>query len=274
MNSCFYKGAYHQTIQGGIIMNISELNELIRVSKNIVCICGRRMSYDCGYPEYWTQDYSYYLENKYHKSIEELLNIGFYMTRSKQFFEMYKEEVLKYKFKPSQSYYKLSQLEAAGKLNCIITKDIFSLPQRAGCKNVIDIYGNMFENHCSKCGQRYSSEYLLQSKGIPKCLECNSSIKPGIKMVGELVDNNKVTKVKNAIATADMLLILDTGYDGEFSDYIKHYTGNRAVLIKEEFHDKDNCANYVIYDKSKNILPKLTEEEKIHIIYEHLVVNK
>ncbi|PXV85608.1 NAD-dependent deacetylase [Lachnotalea glycerini] len=252
-------------------MNIIQLEELISNSQNIVCINGRGMTYDCGYPEYWTQNYSYYFENKYGKSMEEIYNIGFYSTRSKEFFEIYKEEILKFKFKPSLSYYKLAQLEKIGRLKCCITKGIFNLAQRAGCKNVIDIYGNVYDNICPKCGQRYSVDYMIQSKGLPKCLECNSAIRPDVKMIGELIDNNKVTKAMNAISTADMLLILDTGYNGEFKEYLSHYCGNKAVLIKDTYHESDKLANYIIYDKSKNVLTKLSDE-KVHIIYDKLEV--
>lgn len=255
-------------------MNMNELDKLLSESNNIVCISGRGMSYDSGYPEYWNQDYLYYFENKYQKSLEEVFNIGYYKTRSTQFFSMYKEEILQYKFKPSPAFYKLASIEKQGKLNAIITKDIFSLPQRAGCKNVIELYGNIYENYCPKCGQRYSAQYIMQSKGIPKCLECGSLVRPEIKMIGELVDNNKLTKAKNAIASADMLLILDTGFNGEFAEYIGQYQGTKSVLIKEHPHETDRKANYILYDKSKNVLAKLKEEEKIHVIYENLVVNK
>ena len=252
-------------------MEIKELDELISNAENIVCICGRGMAYDCGYPEYWSQDYLYYVENKYGRSLEEIAHIGFYSNRSKEFFEFYREEVLKYKFKPSASFYKLAQLEKTGKLKCVITKDIFYLAQRSGCKNVIDVYGNVSENYCPKCGQRYSIEYIRQSKGVPRCLECNSVIRPDLKMYGEMIDNNRVTKATEAIASADVLLMLDTGYNGEFREYISHYKGNKAVLIKEHLHESDRKADYIIYDKSKNVLSKLRDEE-VHIMFEKLVV--
>lgn len=252
-------------------MEIKELDELISGAENIVCIGGRGMAYDCGYPEFWSQDYSYYIENKYGKTLEEIMHIGFYNVRSKEFFEFYREEVLKYKFKPSTAHYKLAQLEKTGKLKCVITKDAFYLAQRAGCKNVIDIYGNISENYCPKCGQRYSVEYIRQSKGLPRCLECNSAIRPDIKMYGEMIDNNRVTKATEAIASADLLLILDTGYNGEFKDYIEHYKGQKAVLIKEHLHESDRKANYIVYDKSKNVLSKLRDDQ-IHIMFEKLVV--
>ncbi len=253
-------------------MNIKELNALIRESNHVVCICGRGMSYDCGYPAYWTQDYSYYFENKYNKSLDEVFNIGFYKTRSKQFFTIFKEEMLQFKYKPSPAFYKLATLEKEGKLKAIITKDIFSLSQRAGCKNVIDLYGNIYENYCPKCSQKYSSKYIMQSKGLPKCLECGSPIRPEIKMFGEIIDNVKLTKAYNAIAAADVLLILDTDYNGEFSDYLLHYQGFKSVLIKEHSQESDRNANYAIYDKAKNVLPKIFEDEKLHIIFKNLVV--
>lgn len=253
-------------------MNVTQFNALIRDSNNIVCISGRGMSYDCGYPAYWTQDYSYYFEHKYNKSLDEVFNIGFYHTRSKQFFKMFREELLQYKYKPSPAFYKLAALEKEGKLRANITKDIFGLSQRAGCKNVIELYGNIYENHCPKCGQKYSSKYVMQSKGIPKCLECGSSVRPEIKMFGEIIDNSKLTKAHNAIASADVLLILDTDYNGEFSDYLCHYHGSKSILIKEHPHESDGKANYVIYEKAKNLLAKVIEDDKLHIIYENLVV--
>lgn len=254
-------------------MRIKELDSLISQSNNIVCISGRSMAYDCGYPKYWTQDYSYYIEQKYKKSLEDIFHAGFYSNRTKQFYTMYKEEILQYKYSPSKAFYSLATLEKQGKLRAIITKDIFALPQRAGCKNVIDLYGNIYENYCPKCGQRYSSQYIMQSQGIPKCLECDSNIRPEIKLIGDLIDNNKLTKAKNAIASADILLILDTGYDDEFSEYIKHYKGKKAILIKEHIQESDKQANYMIHDKSKNVLPKLKQDEDtLHMIYKNLVV--
>lgn len=112
----------------------------------------------------------------------------------------------------------------------------------------------------------------MQSKGIPTCLECGSLIRPEIKMFGEIIDNAKLTKAHNAIAAADVLLILDTDYNGEFSDYLCHYQGSKSVLIKDYPHESDRKANYVIYGKSKNVLSKIREDETLHIIYENLVV--
>ncbi|KAB1439392.1 Sir2 family NAD-dependent protein deacetylase [Candidatus Galacturonibacter soehngenii] len=256
-------------------MDVKELNVLISKSNHIVCLSGRGMSYDCGYPAYWTQDYSYYFENKYKKSLDEVFHIGFYSTRNKEFFSIFKEEMLQYKCKPSLAFYKLSSLEKEGKLKAIITKGIFGLSKRAGCKNVIDLYGNIYENFCPKCGQKYSSKYIMQSKGIPKCLECQSPIRPEIKMFGEIIDNNKLTKAHDAIATADLLLILDTGFNDEFSDYLCHYHGSKSVLIKEHPHESDRKANHIIYDKARNVLSKIKEDEKLHIMYDNLdVVNK
>jgi NAD-dependent deacetylase len=255
-------------------MEIKELDELISSTDNIVCINGRGMTYDCGYPEFWSQDYSYYVEHKYGKSLEELMHIAYLTTRSKEFYNFYRDEILKYRFKPSAAHYKLAQLEKAGKLRAIITKEAFFLAQRAGCKNVIDIYGSINDNYCPKCGQRYSSEYIRQSEGLPRCLECNSLIRPDVKLYGEMIDNNRVTKATDAISAADVLLILDTGYNGEFKDYIHHYKGNKAILIKESLHESDRNADYIIYDKSKNVLSKL-RDETVHMIFDkRVVVNK
>lgn len=251
-------------------MKISALYELIKKSENIVCINGRRLASDCGYPEYWTDEYFYYIEEKYGCSFEEIFNLGYFETRKDKFFRFYKDEVLNGKYMPSTAYFALANLEKSGKLKCIITKDMYNLEKRSGCKNVIDIYGNITDNICVKCGQRYSIDYVKSSKSIPCCLECGSVVRPGVKLTGELIDNNKITKAIEAISNADMLLILDEDYDGIFSKYIKYYKGHNAVMIKAEKKESDRHADYIIYDKPENVLEKLSDS-MVHIIFDKRV---
>lgn len=60
------------------------------------------------------------------------------------------------------------------------------------------------------------------------------------------------------IASAEVLLVLDTGLSSdEFESYISCYKGDKLILIKEREEYSDIKADYFIYDKSQNVLPKL-----------------
>ena len=66
----------------------------------------------------------------------------YYNTRTDQFFDFYKEEIIAQDLKPSPTCYALAAMEKAGKLQCCINSDVFELPQRAGCKRAINLRGD------------------------------------------------------------------------------------------------------------------------------------
>ena len=47
----------------------------------------------------------------------------------------------------------LAAMEQAGKLQCVISSNIYELSQRAGCKNVMDLHGSIYHNYCLRCGR-------------------------------------------------------------------------------------------------------------------------
>ena len=47
----------------------------------------------------------------------------------------------------------MAELEEKGLFQTIITRRVFGLPERAGCKNVINLHGSVYENYCPHCGK-------------------------------------------------------------------------------------------------------------------------
>ncbi len=70
------------------------------------------------------------------------------------FYEYYRNEILSKHPEAGKGNEALARLEEAGYLKTIITKGIYNMPQKAGCKNVINMYGNIYENNaCPRCGK-------------------------------------------------------------------------------------------------------------------------
>lgn len=170
-------------------MNVKTLNSIIDDSDNIVCICGRKMASDCGYPDIWDEQFAINIERKYGFSPEDVYNVGYYETRREQFFEFYRDEIINKKYKPSDAYYKLAELEKMGKIKCIITKSIYNLAERAGCKKVINLHGSISDNTCPKCRKKFSEEFFISSKRYPLCPTCQVPLRIGTSLVGEMLDN-------------------------------------------------------------------------------------
>ena len=109
------------------------LKKVLDDSHYTVALCGSGILAETGCRTFQNQDYAYEIEQKYGRSPEDIFASAYYMTRPDSFFEFYRAEVLEKDWKPSESCYALKKLEDAGKIQCILSDNIFDLEKRAGC---------------------------------------------------------------------------------------------------------------------------------------------
>ena len=243
------------------------LRQMLAESRKIMVLSGMGMIRESGISYFRDEPYAYQIEARYGYSPEDFLSAAFYASRPGSFYKFYKEEVLKLRYdaKPNAAHKALARLEqqkeAEGGRVAIATRSISGLHQKAGCKNVIELCGNLFRNTCTRCGKKFPPEYIMQSKGIPHCDKCQSAIRPGILLAGEMLDNGLVTRVAEETETADMLLVVGTHLDAYMTKrFRQYYTGDRLVLITDEHHPTDYEANLVIYERVSDVLPKVIPE--------------
>lgn len=180
------------------------------------------------------------------------------MTRPDSFFEFYRAEVLEKDWKPSESCYALKKLEDAGKIQCILSDNIFDLEKRAGCSNVLSLRGSIYQNRCPKCGQEYPMEYIRDSKKTPRCRNCNNVVRPGVTLYGEQLDSHLTSLAATEVEKAEVLLLLGTKLSSDvYSNYVKFFEGEQIVVIHEKEHYTDCKADMVIYDQPGKVLSNL-----------------
>ena len=138
---------------------IATLRRILDESSYTVALCGSGMMEEGGYIGVKNPDKAYDIEKKYGYSPEEIFTSAFYNTRPKLFFDFYKQEMLNGGPEPTESETVLEKMEQDGKLQCIITSNIYELCQRSGCKNVIELHGSIYHNICQRCGREYPVEY-------------------------------------------------------------------------------------------------------------------
>ena len=163
-------------------MNLNYLEETIRTSKYLVCLAGMEFMREQNVAYHRDSDESYRIEEKYGYSPEELFSARMFNTHAELFYEYYRNEILSKHLEAGKGNEALARLEEAGYLKTIITKGIYNMPQKAGCKNVINIYGNIYENNaCPRCGKIFPIEYIKNSDKVPLCDVCKSTvIHPGV----------------------------------------------------------------------------------------------
>ena len=122
---------------------ISKLREILDESRYTVAICGSGMMEEGGFIGVKNPDKAYDIETKYGYSAEEIFSSAFYNTRPEFFFEFYKKEMLENPPEDTDSGPSLAAMERAGKLQCLITSNIYAKAQRAGCKNGVNRHGTI-----------------------------------------------------------------------------------------------------------------------------------
>ena len=240
------------------------LKQMITESSRIMVFSGMCLVRESGAAYFRDEPYAYQIEAKYGLSPEEFLSAAFYNSRPGSFYRFYKDEILSKRsdIKPNEAHYALARLEkqkkAEGGRVTVATRSLCSLHQKAGSENVIELHGNIFNNYCTRCGKQFSPDYILESHGIPHCDRCQSAIRPGILLAGEMLDNGIITRVANETEKADLLLVVGTHLDAYMTKrFRQYYTGNRMILITDETHPTDKEADMVIYEKVSEVLPRV-----------------
>ena len=235
---------------------IEELQKIIDESQNIVFFGGAGVSTESGIPDFRSQDGLY--NQKYKYPPERIVSHSFFMARTGEFYEFYKDKMIFPEAGPNAAHLKLAELEKAGKLSAVITQNIDGLHQMAGSKNVLELHGSIHRNYCQKCGKFYSVDYIMNSAGIPKCEDCGGLIKPDVVLYEEGLDARVTDAAVRAIASADTLIIGGTSlivYPA--ASYINYFRGKNLVVINKSDTARSVNATLVINDPIGEVLGQI-----------------
>lgn len=238
------------------------LLQMLKESRYTTALSGYIMLLESGYPAIRDGDASYDIEQKYGYSMEEMFSSAFYSTRKEKFYKFYRDELLSQLEKPpGKGFTGMAELERRGLIQCIITRRIFGLPRKAGCKNVIDLHGNVYDNFCPHCGRTYPMEYIRDSDRVPLCEHCKTPVRPRVCLFGEMVDNSVITRAAEEIQRADVLLVLGTNMKSYLcSQLTDYYEGKKLILVNETPHYSDRYADIVIHERVDDWIEKIQRE--------------
>ena len=235
--------------------NTEKLADIVKNSERIVFFGGAGVSTESGIPDFRSVDGLYNQQWKYPP--ETILSHTFFMQKTEEFYRFYRAKMLCLDAKPNAAHLKLAQLEAEGKLTCVVTQNIDGLHQAAGSKKVFELHGSVLRNYCTKCGKFYDVSFIANSEGIPKC-ECGGVIKPDVVLYEEGLDDNTVNGAVNAIANADTLIIGGTSLNVyPAAGLIRYFKGNNLVIINMAPTQMDNHADLLICDRIGEVFSKI-----------------
>ncbi|HKE49531.1 MAG TPA: NAD-dependent protein deacetylase [Rhodanobacteraceae bacterium] len=142
------------------------------------------------------------------------------------------------KAKPNGSHAALAKLEAAGRVEALLTQNVDGLHQAAGSRNVIDLHGRMDTVRCLSCESRTPREAMqgaLESDNpawlhvdaldapdgdadlegldfasfrVADCESCGGLLKPDVVFFGENVPRERVERAGAHLDAADAMLVV------------------------------------------------------------------
>ena len=247
-----------------MIDSVTILQQLINKSKKIAFFGGAGVSTESGIPDFRSIDGLYQQKWKYPP--EQIISHSFFEYDPVEFYRFYREKLVPSKeIKPNAAHYKLAELEEKGKLLGIITQNIDGLHQKAGSKKVFELHGSTLRNYCTKCGEFYDEQFILQSENapdkLPHCTKCGGIVKPDVVLYEEGLDDTIVNGAIDAISNADTLIIGGTTlvvYPA--AGLINYFKGENLILINKSQTSCDHKATLVIHQPIGQVLGQIKVE--------------
>lgn len=236
---------------------IAKLQQMIDESHNIVFFGGAGVSTESHIPDFRSTDGLYHQTYQYPPEV--MVSHTFFVQKTEEFFDFYKNKMIFTDAKPNPAHLKLAQLEKAGKLSAVVTQNIDGLHQAAGSQNVFELHGSVHRNYCQKCGKFYDVDYIVNSKGIPCCEDCGGIVKPDVVLYEEDLDSATIQGAVRAISNADMLIIGGTSlvvYPA--AGMIDYFRGKYLVVLNRDATSRDKQADLCITDPIGEVLGQIT----------------
>jgi len=164
---------------------------------------------------------------------------------------------------PNSAHYALSDLEARGFLQAIITQNIDNLHQRAGSRRVLELHGHMREATCVRCYEIVPVDPAFEQKvragKVPYC-HCGGVYKPNVILFGEQLPVRVLNEAMAEARRCDLMLIAGSSLEvtpAADIPILAKESGARTILVNLQPTDFDSRADVVIHGDVCEVLPRI-----------------
>jgi NAD-dependent deacetylase len=233
-------------------------------ARSIVALTGAGVSTESGIPDFrgpegiWTRD----------PRAERLSNIGYYVADAGIRREAWQRRLdhPAWGARPNAAHRALADLDAAGRLDLLVTQNIDGLHLAAGSSpdRVVEIHGSIRESACLACGDRRPMAETLgrvrEGNPDPACLACGGILKSATVSFGQNLDPALLARAEAASIAADLFLAIGTSltvYPVARFPELALDAGARLVIVNAEATPLDDRAHAVLRGRAGELLPRL-----------------
>ncbi len=195
----------------------------------------------------------------------ELASIDGFMSNPERVWDwyQYRRNVI-HSTKPNAGHYAIAEMQKMFPYFNLITQNVDRLHQTAGSDDVLELHGNIIENHCFQCKKPYKQEIDLSSKEIPRC-DCGGMIRPSVVWFGENLPHKVLAQSELVAQKCDVFFSIGTSaevYPAANLPIIAKKNGAKVIEINPNVTAISYIMDYVIRDTSAETLPYIVEELK------------
>ena len=244
--------------------SVEQAIELVAGARHVVALTGAGISTPSGIPDYRTPKSGLW-ENAL--DMMEVASIAGFRRHPQTFYEWLRPllEVIR-QATPNPAHLALAQLEAAGRLQAVITQNIDLLHGAAGSKNLYELHGHLRELVCTTCHYVVPAgaalETFLNTGQVPRCARCRHVMKPNVVLFGELLPWKAMRLSRSHTRAADLMIVagssLEVAPAGDLPEIAREH-GARLIIINYLETHLDEQADVVIRADVAEMLPRLSE---------------
>lgn len=140
----------------------------------------------------------------------------------------------------------------------LVTQNVDGLHQRAGSQDVVEFHGNLFVNRCTGgCGEQAATD-----SQPPRCVQCNSLLRPGVVWFGEAIPVASLDAAQAACNDCDLFLSIGTSSlvwpAAGFAESVSARGVPVAEINPDETPLSAHC-DYRVREAAGTALPKLLD---------------
>ena len=174
------------------------------------------------------------------------------------------------KARPNAGHLSLAAMQMKVPHFTLITQNVDDLHERAGSRNVIHLHGELSKPYCECCRQPFAYSQAIPDVPLtggrlepPRCVSCDSKIRPGVVWFGEALPQNQWSAAFSAVRRSDFFIscgtsglvqpaasLIDTAIDA----------GATTLQINPNPTEMDGSVTFVIRGTAARVLPQLVSE--------------
>lgn len=238
---------------------IEELKSVVAGMRRGVLFTGAGISVPSGIPDFRSAGGLYQTSHGKH-SAEYMLSSDYFYDDTEGFYDFYKNNMIYKDAKPNVAHEYFARLEKEGKLFAAVTQNIDGLHQMAGAENVYELHGSVYRNYCPLCGKFFDLDYVMKSRGVPRCDACGAKIHPDVVLYGESLNGDVVEGAIDAISQADVMFVVGTSlvvYPA--ASLVEFFKGKHLVLLNKGETNADGYATIAIHEDVTKVVRDLTK---------------